>query len=121
MSKNPLTMIMETNKFNCTNCNDWRQNLRIVLDFENHGCVFDKPLPRYCRKAPCSKNVLHSRSGLRTTARHIRYAAAKAFFRTKIAKGLSVQSHKVKTLSLVEKLEDLNVGLDNDTYIDVIV
>ncbi|KAL2248162.1 UNVERIFIED_CONTAM: hypothetical protein Sindi_2668500 [Sesamum indicum] len=35
--------------------------------------------------------------------------------------GSSVQSHGVKMLSLVEKLEDLKVGLGNDTYIDVIL
>ncbi|KAL0440201.1 UNVERIFIED_CONTAM: hypothetical protein Slati_2503100 [Sesamum latifolium] len=45
MSKNPLTLIMETNKFNGTNYNDWLRNLRIVLDFENQGYVLDKPLP----------------------------------------------------------------------------
>ncbi|KAL0445876.1 UNVERIFIED_CONTAM: Retrovirus-related Pol polyprotein from transposon RE1 [Sesamum latifolium] len=52
---------------------------------------------------------------------HIRYAAIKAFFGTKMAEGSSVQSHGVKMLSLVEKLEDLKAGLDNDTYIDVIL
>ncbi|KAL0282073.1 UNVERIFIED_CONTAM: hypothetical protein Sradi_7272600 [Sesamum radiatum] len=45
MSKNPLTLIMETNKVNGTNYNDWLRNLRIVLDFENQGYVLDKPLP----------------------------------------------------------------------------
>ncbi|KAL0400321.1 UNVERIFIED_CONTAM: hypothetical protein Sradi_2375400 [Sesamum radiatum] len=45
MSKNPLTLIMETNKFSGTNYNDWLRNLRIVLDFENQGYVLDKPLP----------------------------------------------------------------------------
>ncbi|KAL0430612.1 UNVERIFIED_CONTAM: hypothetical protein Sradi_0687200 [Sesamum radiatum] len=45
MSKNPLTLIMETNKFNGTNYNDWLRNLRIVLDFENQSYVLDKPLP----------------------------------------------------------------------------
>ncbi|KAL0345756.1 UNVERIFIED_CONTAM: Transposon Ty2-B Gag-Pol polyprotein [Sesamum radiatum] len=53
--------------------------------------------------------------------RHIRYAATKAFFGTKMTEGSSVQSHGVKMLSLVEKLEDLKAGLDNDTYIDVIL
>ncbi|KAL0448975.1 UNVERIFIED_CONTAM: hypothetical protein Slati_1453900 [Sesamum latifolium] len=53
--------------------------------------------------------------------RHIRYAAIKVFFRTKMTEGSSVQSHGVAMLSLVEKLEDLKVGLDNDTYIDVIL
>ncbi|KAL0458420.1 UNVERIFIED_CONTAM: hypothetical protein Slati_0469200 [Sesamum latifolium] len=53
--------------------------------------------------------------------RHIRHAAIKAFFGTKMSEGSSVQSHGVKMLSLVEKLEDLKVGLENDTYIDVIL
>ncbi|KAL0420315.1 UNVERIFIED_CONTAM: hypothetical protein Slati_3054400 [Sesamum latifolium] len=45
MSKNPFTLIMDTNKFNGTNYNDWMRNLRIVLDFKNPGYVLDKPLP----------------------------------------------------------------------------
>ncbi|KAL0405943.1 UNVERIFIED_CONTAM: hypothetical protein Slati_3908200 [Sesamum latifolium] len=53
--------------------------------------------------------------------RHIRYAAIKAFFKTKMAEGSSVHSHGTKMLSLVEKFEDLKVGLNNDTYIDVIL
>ncbi|KAL0286407.1 UNVERIFIED_CONTAM: hypothetical protein Sradi_7148800, partial [Sesamum radiatum] len=44
ISKNPLIMIMETNKFTGTNYNDWLWNLRNVLDFENWGYVLDKPL-----------------------------------------------------------------------------
>ncbi|KAL0423429.1 UNVERIFIED_CONTAM: hypothetical protein Sradi_0877700 [Sesamum radiatum] len=53
--------------------------------------------------------------------RHIKYAATKAFFGTEMVKGSFVQSHGVKMLFLVEKLEDLKVELDNDTYIDVIL
>ncbi|KAL0287724.1 UNVERIFIED_CONTAM: hypothetical protein Sangu_2680800 [Sesamum angustifolium] len=53
--------------------------------------------------------------------RHIRYAATKVFSGTKMANGSSVQSHGIKMLSFVEKLEDLKAGLDNDTYIDVIL
>ncbi|KAL0445241.1 UNVERIFIED_CONTAM: hypothetical protein Slati_2246800, partial [Sesamum latifolium] len=53
--------------------------------------------------------------------RHIRYAATKLFFRTKMAEGSSAHSHGIKMLSLVEKLEDLKVALNNDTYIDVIL
>ncbi|KAL0455110.1 UNVERIFIED_CONTAM: hypothetical protein Slati_0850200 [Sesamum latifolium] len=52
---------------------------------------------------------------------YIRYAATKVFFGTKIAEWSSVQSHGVKMLSLVEKLEDVKVGLENDTYIDAIL
>ncbi|KAL0413428.1 UNVERIFIED_CONTAM: hypothetical protein Sradi_1544500 [Sesamum radiatum] len=53
--------------------------------------------------------------------RYVRYTTIKAFFGTKMAEGSSVQSHGVKMLSLVEKLEDLKAGLENDTYIDVIL
>ncbi|KAL0300312.1 UNVERIFIED_CONTAM: hypothetical protein Sangu_3128300 [Sesamum angustifolium] len=53
--------------------------------------------------------------------RHIRYAATKAFFGTKMAEGSSVRNYGVKMLFLVEKLEDLKVGLDNETYTDVIL
>ncbi|KAL0411244.1 UNVERIFIED_CONTAM: hypothetical protein Slati_3714100 [Sesamum latifolium] len=35
--------------------------------------------------------------------------------------GSSVREHGIKMLSLMEKLEDLQAGLDNDTYIDVIL
>ncbi|KAL0409624.1 UNVERIFIED_CONTAM: hypothetical protein Sradi_1896800 [Sesamum radiatum] len=38
-----------------------------------------------------------------------------------MVEGSSVQSHGVEMLSLVEKLEDLKAGLENDTYIDVIL
>ncbi|KAL0457765.1 UNVERIFIED_CONTAM: hypothetical protein Slati_0403700 [Sesamum latifolium] len=50
--------------------------------------------------------------------RHIRYIAIKAFVGIKMAEGSFVQIQWVKMLSLVEKLEDLKVGLENDTYID---
>ncbi|KAL0403953.1 UNVERIFIED_CONTAM: hypothetical protein Sradi_2036100 [Sesamum radiatum] len=52
--------------------------------------------------------------------RHIRYAATKAFFGTKMTEGSSVREHEIEMLSLVEKLEDLQAGFNNDTYIDVI-
>ncbi|KAL0428009.1 UNVERIFIED_CONTAM: hypothetical protein Slati_2975700 [Sesamum latifolium] len=50
--------------------------------------------------------------------RHIRYATTKA---SKMAEGSSVHSREIKMLSLMEKLEDLKAGLNNDTYIDVIL
>ncbi|KAL0400156.1 UNVERIFIED_CONTAM: hypothetical protein Sradi_2358900 [Sesamum radiatum] len=53
--------------------------------------------------------------------RHIRYAATKAFSGTNMTEGSFIRSHGVKMLSLVEKLEDLKTGLDNDTYIDLIL
>ncbi|KAL0292851.1 UNVERIFIED_CONTAM: hypothetical protein Sradi_6969800 [Sesamum radiatum] len=65
--------------------------------------------------------MLHMKEVYPVPDRHIRYAATKAIFRTKMAEGSSVQSHGVKMLFLVKKLEDLEVGLENDTYIDVIL
>ncbi|KAL0409642.1 UNVERIFIED_CONTAM: Transposon Ty2-B Gag-Pol polyprotein [Sesamum radiatum] len=160
MSKNPLTLIMETNKFNGTNYNDWLRILRIVLDFENQGYVLDKPLPvtlpegsspeerltfekwhednrkvrsiilasmtneiqkQYDRLEDVPSIMLCMKDVYAVPDRHIRYAATKAFFRTKMTEGSSVHSHGVKMLSLVEKLEDLKAGLNNDTYIDVIL
>ncbi|KAL0411642.1 UNVERIFIED_CONTAM: hypothetical protein Slati_3753900 [Sesamum latifolium] len=53
--------------------------------------------------------------------RHIRYAATKAFFGTKMIEGSSVQEHGVKMLSLVEKLKDLKANLEKETYIGVIL
>ncbi|KAL0412129.1 UNVERIFIED_CONTAM: hypothetical protein Slati_3802600 [Sesamum latifolium] len=53
--------------------------------------------------------------------RHTRYVATKEFFRTKMTEGTSVQEHGVKMLSLVEKLEDLKAGFNNDTYVNVIL
>ncbi|KAL0342593.1 UNVERIFIED_CONTAM: Retrovirus-related Pol polyprotein from transposon RE2 [Sesamum calycinum] len=53
--------------------------------------------------------------------RHTTYVATKEFFKAKMTEGSSMQEHGVKMLSLVEKLEDLKVGLDNDTYINVIL
>ncbi|KAL2248129.1 UNVERIFIED_CONTAM: hypothetical protein Sindi_2665200 [Sesamum indicum] len=63
--------------------------------------------------------MLHMKEVYAVPNRHIMYAARKVFSGTKMAEGSSLQSHGVKMLSLVEKLEDLKVGLDNDTYIDV--
>ncbi|KAL2228723.1 UNVERIFIED_CONTAM: hypothetical protein Sindi_1852000, partial [Sesamum indicum] len=53
--------------------------------------------------------------------RHIRYTATKAFSRTKMTKGSSVQRHGGQNSSLAEKLEDLKAGLDNVTHINVIL
>ncbi|KAL0430913.1 UNVERIFIED_CONTAM: hypothetical protein Sradi_0717300 [Sesamum radiatum] len=142
MSKNPLTLIMETNKFDGTNFNDWLSNLRIVLDFENQGYVLDKPLPvtlsegsspeerltfekwhednhkvrsiilasmtneiqkQYDRLEDVPSIMLRLKDVYAVPDRHIRYAATKAFFGTKMTEGSSVHSHGVKMLSLVEK------------------
>ncbi|KAL0349880.1 UNVERIFIED_CONTAM: hypothetical protein Sradi_4137200 [Sesamum radiatum] len=53
--------------------------------------------------------------------RHTRYVTTKEFFRAKMTERSFVQEHWVKMLSLVEKLKDLKAGLDNDTYINMIL
>ncbi|KAL0325381.1 UNVERIFIED_CONTAM: hypothetical protein Sradi_5107400 [Sesamum radiatum] len=160
MSKNPLTVILDNNKFNRTNYTDWLRNLRIVLDYENQGYIMDKPLPQTLPDGSSSEEretfkiwhadhrkvrsiILASMSNdeqkqydrLDDIAeilqrvkevyvildRHTWYVATKEFFRAKMTEGSSVQEHWVKMLSLVEKLKDLKAGLENDTYIDVIL
>ncbi|KAL0446121.1 UNVERIFIED_CONTAM: hypothetical protein Slati_1740000 [Sesamum latifolium] len=132
MSKNPFTLIIETNKFNGTNYTDWLRNLRIDLDFKNQGYVLDKPLPtalpegsspeerltfekwlednrkvysvilasmtneiqkQYDRLEDVPSIMLHMKEVYAVPDRHIRYAAIKAFFGTKMAEGSFVQSH----------------------------
>ncbi|KAL0445252.1 UNVERIFIED_CONTAM: hypothetical protein Slati_2247900 [Sesamum latifolium] len=160
MSKNPLTLIIDTNKLNGTNYNDWLRNLRIVLDFENQRYVLDKPLPTTLPEGSSPEERVMLEKWLEDNRKvrsiilasmtngiqkqydrlndipwimlcmkevytvpdwYIRYAVTKAFFGTKMIEGSSVQSHGVNMLSLVEKLGDLKAGLDNDTYIDVIL
>ncbi|KAL0349800.1 UNVERIFIED_CONTAM: hypothetical protein Sradi_4129200 [Sesamum radiatum] len=65
--------------------------------------------------------MLHMKDVYAVPNRHTRYAATKVFFGTKMAERSFVQGHGVKMLPLVGKLEDLKAGLDNDTYIDVIL
>ncbi|KAL0445612.1 UNVERIFIED_CONTAM: hypothetical protein Slati_1689100 [Sesamum latifolium] len=76
---------------------------------------------QYDRLADVPSIMLRMKEVYAVPDRLIRYAATKALFRTKMAEGSSVQSQRVKMLSLVEKLEDLKAGLENDTAIDVIL
>ncbi|KAL0419037.1 UNVERIFIED_CONTAM: hypothetical protein Sradi_1317200 [Sesamum radiatum] len=76
---------------------------------------------QYDRLENVPSTMLYMRDVYAVPDRHTRYVATKAFFGTRIAKGSSVQSHGFKVLSLVEKLEDIKAGLNNDTYIDVIL
>ncbi|KAL0328098.1 UNVERIFIED_CONTAM: Retrovirus-related Pol polyprotein from transposon TNT 1-94 [Sesamum calycinum] len=135
MSKNPLTVILDNNKFNGTNYTDWLHNLRIVLDYENQGYIMDKLLPQTLPDGSSSEeretferwlddvaSILQRLKGVYAIPdRHTRYVATKEFFRAKMTEGSSVQEHGVKMLSLVENLEDLKAGLENDTYINVIL
>ncbi|KAL0428102.1 UNVERIFIED_CONTAM: hypothetical protein Slati_2985000, partial [Sesamum latifolium] len=128
MSKSPLTLIMDTNKFNGTNYNDWLRNLRIILDFENQSYVLDNPLPTLpegfsLEECVTFKKWLEDNLKVRSIIlilmtneiQNMICVTIKASFGTKMVEGSSVQSHGVKMLSLVEKLEDLKAVVDNDT------
>ncbi|KAL0427793.1 UNVERIFIED_CONTAM: Retrovirus-related Pol polyprotein from transposon TNT 1-94 [Sesamum latifolium] len=109
---------MDTNKFNGTNYNDWLRNLRIVLDFENQGYLLDKPLPTALPEGSSPEERLAFDKWLEDNSKICR---DKSILRDQDGEGSSVQSHGVKKLSLVEKLEDLKARLENDTYIYVIL
>ncbi|KAL0462610.1 UNVERIFIED_CONTAM: hypothetical protein Slati_0148600 [Sesamum latifolium] len=131
MSKNPLTLIMETNKFNGTNYNDWLQNLRIVLDFENQCYVLDKPLPTalpegfsHEERITLEKWIEDNRKVHSIILTSMTNKIQKQYDRLDDVPSIMLsmkESHGVKMLYLVEKIEDLKAGLDNDTYIDVIL
>ncbi|KAL2235257.1 uncharacterized protein LOC105158667 [Sesamum indicum] len=76
---------------------------------------------QYDKLDDVSSIILRMKEVYEIPDRHIRYVAIKEFFKSKMAKGSSVQSYEVKMVSLVEKLENLKAGLDNDMYIDVIL
>ncbi|KAL0282732.1 UNVERIFIED_CONTAM: hypothetical protein Sangu_2933600 [Sesamum angustifolium] len=75
--------------------------------------------PRPCLRVSRSKNASRSRNGLRTTARlddvSLDLLEDDVRIRFDQVGRKIIQNHGVKMLSLVEKLEDLKVGLDNDT------
>ncbi|KAL0361254.1 UNVERIFIED_CONTAM: hypothetical protein Sradi_3809900 [Sesamum radiatum] len=75
---------------------------------------------QYDRLEDVPSIMLHMKKVYVVPDRHIRYAETKAFFKTKMTEGSSVQSHGVKMLFLMEKLKNVKAGLENDTYIDVI-
>ncbi|KAL0405469.1 UNVERIFIED_CONTAM: hypothetical protein Slati_3860800 [Sesamum latifolium] len=119
MSKNPLTLIMDTNKFNGTNYNDWLRNIRIVLDFENQGYVLDMPLPMALPEGSSPEERMTFERWLEDNRKICR---DESILQDEDGRRfICAESYGVKMLSLVEKLEDLKAGLDNDTYIDVIL
>ncbi|KAK4388246.1 Retrovirus-related Pol polyprotein from transposon TNT 1-94 [Sesamum angolense] len=84
-----------------TNYTYWLHNLRIVLDFENF-----QARKQYDRLDDVPSILQRMKEVYAIPDRQTRYVATKKS---------SIQEHGVKMLSAVEKLEDLKVGLDNDT------
>ncbi|KAL0445801.1 UNVERIFIED_CONTAM: hypothetical protein Slati_1708000, partial [Sesamum latifolium] len=118
MSKNPLTLIMEANKFNGTNYNDWLRNLRIVLDFKNQGYVLDKPLPTALPEGSSPEERVTFDKWHEDNRKICR---DKSIFRDQDGRRVVCTKSWGHDAILVEKLEDLKAGLNNDTYIDVIL
>ncbi|KAL0310463.1 UNVERIFIED_CONTAM: hypothetical protein Scaly_2926100 [Sesamum calycinum] len=87
-------------------------------DFKNQGRILEKPLPTALPEGSSLEERVTFEKWLEDNRK---IYTTKAFFGTKMGEGSYAQSHGVKMLSLMEKLEDLKVGLDNDTYIDVIL
>ena len=50
-----------------------------------------------------------------------RFNTSKELFRTRMVEGSSVHKHGLKMISLIEKLGNLDVVMDNDLYIDLIL
>ncbi|KAL0420512.1 UNVERIFIED_CONTAM: hypothetical protein Slati_3074100 [Sesamum latifolium] len=110
---------MDTNKFNSTNYNDWLRNLRIVLDFENQGYALDKPLPTVLPEGSSSEEGLTFDKWLEDNRKICR---DKSIFRDQDDRRVvCAESWGQDAFLCGKKLEDLKVGLNNDTYIDVIL
>ncbi|KAL0448810.1 UNVERIFIED_CONTAM: hypothetical protein Slati_1437400 [Sesamum latifolium] len=129
MSKNPLTMIMETNKLNGSNYNDWLQNLRIVLNFENQGYVLDKPLPTALPEGSSPEERVMFEKWLKDNCkRFMRFLTGildmprqKHSLKPRWPRDSLYTVIGIKMLSLVEKLEYFKTRLNNDRYIYVIL
>ncbi|KAL0304840.1 UNVERIFIED_CONTAM: Retrovirus-related Pol polyprotein from transposon TNT 1-94 [Sesamum calycinum] len=145
MSKNPLTVILDNNKFNGTNYTDWLRTLRIVLDYENQWCIMDKLLPQTLPDGSSSEeretferwhadhrivqsiilasmsNDVQKQYDRLDDVASILQRMKEVYVIPDRHTRVSIQEHGVKMLSLVEKLEDLKAELENDTYIDVIL
>lgn len=50
-----------------------------------------------------------------------RYRILRDLFQTRMTEGSSVHDHVLKMINMVEKLEDLGIGMDNNVYIDLIL
>ncbi|KAL0455686.1 UNVERIFIED_CONTAM: hypothetical protein Slati_0907800 [Sesamum latifolium] len=106
-------------------------DLGIVLDFENQGYVLDKTLPTVLSEGSLPEERLAFDKWLEDNrkVRSIILASMineiqKQYDRLDDVLLIMIrmkESYGVKNLSLVEKLEDLKAGFENDTYIDVIL
>ncbi|KAK4397624.1 hypothetical protein Sango_1237900 [Sesamum angolense] len=122
MSKNPLIVILDNNKFNEINYTDWLRNLRIVLDYENQGYIMDKQLPQTLSDGSSSEErEMFERW-------HADHCKVRSMMRVSISNDVQKQYDRLDDVASIlqrmkewKMLEDLKAGLENDTYIDVIL
>ncbi|KAK4407894.1 hypothetical protein Sango_0370400 [Sesamum angolense] len=116
----PQTLLVGSSSKKCETFERWHANHRkvrsIILVFMSNDVQ-----KQYDRLDDVALILQRIKEVYAIPDRQTRYVATKEFFIAKMTEGSFVQEHGVKMLSLVEKLEDLKVGLDNDTYIDVIL
>ncbi|KAL0463011.1 UNVERIFIED_CONTAM: hypothetical protein Slati_0188700 [Sesamum latifolium] len=125
---------METNKFNGTNYNDWLRNLGIVLDFKNQGYVLDKPLPMALpegsspqERVTFDKWLEDNRKVRSIILASMTNEVQKQYDRLEDVPSIMLRMKDVYAVPdrhiryAATKLEDLKAGLNNDTYIDVIL
>ncbi|KAL0345925.1 UNVERIFIED_CONTAM: hypothetical protein Sradi_4423800 [Sesamum radiatum] len=105
MFKNPLSIILEANKLNANNYNDWLRKLKIILGFESQTYVLDQSPPASLSNDSSAEERMMFKKWHDDDQ--------------KMAEGSSIHDHYVQMLSFVEKVENLKAGIKNDTYIDV--
>ena len=68
-----------------------------------------------------SEIFLHLQELYSVKTRHERYSLSRELFRARMTEGSSVHDHGLKMISLIEKLGQLDVVMDNDLYVDLIL
>ncbi|KAL0302174.1 UNVERIFIED_CONTAM: hypothetical protein Sangu_3115200 [Sesamum angustifolium] len=101
-----------------TSVKHWKDGMLATANFEASywlQCLNDIQ-KQYDRLDDVTSILQHMKEVNAILYRHTRYVATKDFFRAMMIEGSSMQEHGVEMLSLVEKLDDLKAGLDNDIH-----
>ena len=152
--------ILETNKLNGQNYNDWLRNLKIILASEKRAYVLDGTPPTALPEGSTEEEVEtynrwieddlqtrcymlasmtpdlqksnehyphaaqiheHLKDLYTVNSRVVRYNTSKELFSTKMKEGTSVGDHCLKMIGLIEKLQNLDLVINNDFCVDLIL